>query len=267
MRLTVELVEGAAQYIHPATRDRELDLRGYKIPVIENMGSTRDQFDSIDFSDNEIRKLENFPLLKRITKLLFNNNRITIIQDKLDQSLPNLSWLILTNNDIKELADIDALACLTKLQCLSLLNNPITTKKHYRLYVINKLPTVRILDFRKVKLREREEAEKLFKGKKGKALVAEIEKQKTSVFVPGEAPISESNGQTAKQAQRTPAEVEAIKAAIAKATTFEEIERLKQQLTSGSFIPGSAPAPAADAGGDAVMTDAAVSEEQPMEQT
>jgi U2 small nuclear ribonucleoprotein A' len=29
--------------------------RGYKIPVIENLGTTLDQFDCIDFSDNEIR--------------------------------------------------------------------------------------------------------------------------------------------------------------------------------------------------------------------
>lgn len=265
MRLTVELVEGAAQYIHPATRDRELDLRGYKIPSIENMGSTRDQFDSIDFSDNEIRKLENFPLLKRITKLLFNNNRITLIQDHLDQSLPSLSWLILTNNEIKELADIDPLSCLSKLTCLSLLNNPITTKKHYRLYVISKLPTVRILDFRKVKLREREEAAKLFKGKKGKALVAEIEKHKTNVFVPGEAAVvKESNGQAAARTQqRTPAEVEAIKAAIAKATTIDEIERLKQQLTAGSFIP----VPAAGDGQADSAAAAANADEQPMEQS
>ena len=30
-------------------------IRGYKIPVIENLGTTMDQFDCIDFSDNEVR--------------------------------------------------------------------------------------------------------------------------------------------------------------------------------------------------------------------
>lgn len=29
----------------------------------------------------------------------------------------------------------------------------MTNKKHYRLYVINKLPQVRVLDFQKVKLK------------------------------------------------------------------------------------------------------------------
>ena len=42
VKCTPELIEGAGQYINPV-RDRELDLRGYKIPVIENLGSTLDQ--------------------------------------------------------------------------------------------------------------------------------------------------------------------------------------------------------------------------------
>lgn len=51
-------------------------LTGYKIPVLENLGATLDQFDTVDFSDNEVRKLDGFPLLKRLKTLLMNNNRI-----------------------------------------------------------------------------------------------------------------------------------------------------------------------------------------------
>ena len=35
--------------------------------------------------------------------------------------------------------------------CFSLMRNPVTTKKHYRLYVIHKVPSVRVLDFQRVK--------------------------------------------------------------------------------------------------------------------
>lgn len=49
---------------------------GYKIPQIENMGATLDQFDTIDFSDNDLRRLDGFPYLPRIKCLLLNNNRI-----------------------------------------------------------------------------------------------------------------------------------------------------------------------------------------------
>uniref|UniRef100_A0A8B9LUP5 U2A'/phosphoprotein 32 family A C-terminal domain-containing protein n=1 Tax=Astyanax mexicanus TaxID=7994 RepID=A0A8B9LUP5_ASTMX len=142
VKLSAELIEQAAQYTNPV-RDRELDLRGYKIPVLENLGATLDQFDTIDFSDNEIRKLDGFPLLKRLKTVLMNNNRICRVGENLEQSLPNLKELVLTSNNIQELV----------ILFFSLLRNPVTNKKHYRLYVINKLPQIRVLDFQKVKLK------------------------------------------------------------------------------------------------------------------
>lgn len=36
----------------------------------------QDQFDCIDFSNNEIRRLDNFPFLQRLKMLLINNNKI-----------------------------------------------------------------------------------------------------------------------------------------------------------------------------------------------
>ena len=75
VKLTPDLIANAAQYVN-AVKDRELDLRGYKIPMLENLGTTLDQFDTIDFSDNELRKVENIPYLPRLKCLLFNNNRI-----------------------------------------------------------------------------------------------------------------------------------------------------------------------------------------------
>ena len=75
VKLTPDIIEGAGQYINPI-RDRELDLRGYKIPVIENLGASLDQYDTIDFSDNEIRKLDGFPYMNRVKSLMMNNNRI-----------------------------------------------------------------------------------------------------------------------------------------------------------------------------------------------
>jgi Leucine-rich repeat (LRR) protein len=39
----------------------------------------QDQFNSIDLSDNEIQKLENFPLLPKLKMLLLSNNRLARI--------------------------------------------------------------------------------------------------------------------------------------------------------------------------------------------
>ncbi|RXN20554.1 pro convertase subtilisin kexin type 6 isoform X1 [Labeo rohita] len=226
VKLTAELIEQAAQYTNPV-RDRELDLRGYKIPVLENLGATLDQFDTIDLSDNEVRKLDGFPLLKRLKTLLLNNNRICRIGENLEQSLPNLKELILTSNNIQELGDLDPLATV---KSLTLLRNPVTNKKHYRLYVINKIPQIRVLDFQKVKLKERQEAEKMFKGKRGAQLAKDIAKR-TKTFTPGAAL------QTEKKTGPSAADVEAIKNAIANATSLAEVERLKGLLQSGQ-IPG-----------------------------
>ncbi|XP_039628630.1 U2 small nuclear ribonucleoprotein A' [Polypterus senegalus] len=230
VKLTAEMIEQAAQYTNPV-RDRELDLRGYKIPVVENLGASLDQFDTIDFSDNEIRKLDGFPLLKRLKTLLFNNNRVCRIGESLEQSLPNLKELVLTNNNIQELGDLDTLATLKSLTLLSLLRNPVTNKKHYRLYVINKIPQVRVLDFQKVKLSERQEAEKMFKGKRGAQLAKDIAKR-TKTFTPG-ATLQVEKKKTGPSA----ADVEAIKNAIANASSLAEVERLKGLLQSGQ-IPG-----------------------------
>jgi U2 small nuclear ribonucleoprotein A' len=230
VKLTPDLIQQSMQYTNPV-RDRELDLRGYKIPVIENMGATLDQFDTVDFSDNDIRKLDGFPLLKRLKTLLLNNNRIVRIAEGLEASLPNLEMLVLTGNLIQELADLDPLASIKSLRTLSLLHNPITTRQHYRLYVAFKLPQLRLLDFRKIKVKEREDANALFKSKKGKELQKEIAK-KSKTFVPG-AGLPDSS----KPSGPSQEELWKIREAINKASSLEEVERLNRLLQSGQ-IPG-----------------------------
>lgn len=227
VKLTPELIQQSPQYINPV-RDRELDLRGYKIPIIENLGATLDQFDTIDFSDNDIRKLDGFPLLKRLKNLMLNNNRIVRVSENLEEYLPNLETIVLTNNLIQDLGDLDPLATVKTLRNLSLLKNPVFNRKHYRQYLIYKLPQLRILDFSKIKMKERDEANLLFKSKKGKLLEKEI-LRKSKTFVPG------AELDAGKPKGPSPAEIMAIKEAIAKASSLEEIEHLNQLLKSGQM--------------------------------
>ncbi|KAJ7982645.1 U2 small nuclear ribonucleoprotein A [Quillaja saponaria] len=230
VRLTADLIWKSPHFFN-AIKERELDLRGNKIPVIENLGATEDQFDTIDLSDNEIVKLENLPYLNRLGTLLINNNRITRINPNIGEFLPKLHTLVLTNNRLVNLVEIDPLASLPKLQFLSLLDNNITKKPNYRLYVIHKLKSLRVLDFKKVKTKERLEAKNLFASK-------EVEEEAKKVSSPVEVlkvPEVAEEKQTPKVVAPTPEQIIAIKAAIVNSQTLEEVARLEKALKSGQL--------------------------------
>lgn len=102
--------------------------------------------------------------------------------------MPNIHTIILTNNALSELGDVEPLKECKQLTHLSMLDNPVTKKPHYRLYVIYKMPQIRVLDFNKVKLAEREEAQQLFRKADGtdNDLAKSITDSKTKTFEPGE---------------------------------------------------------------------------------
>lgn len=230
MKLSADLVMLSPQFTN-TLKDREIDFRGNKVGTIENLGATLDQFDTIDLSDNDIRKLDGFPLLKRLKTLFLNNNRIIRIAEGLEHNIPFLEELILTNNQLTELGDIDPLASLPNLTILSLLRNPITKIRHYRHYCIFKFPKLRLLDFQKVKESEREEALELFGGQKGDSLQQEVVKVSQA-----SAPVEKAPTMADAEVLRQTA---AIKAAIQNATSLEEVQRLEQQLKAG-IVPGAA---------------------------
>ncbi|EFO22564.2 U2 small nuclear ribonucleoprotein A [Loa loa] len=223
VRLTVELINDSLQYLN-TVRDRELSLRACKIPVLENLGVTKDQFDTIDLTDNDIRKLENIPLLRRLSTLLMHNNRVQQIMPNIGEVLPSLKTLALTNNNLCELGDIDPLASCPKLEYLTLIGNPLTHKPQYRLYVIYKVPSVRVLDFKRVRLAERKQADGLFKGKKGQKFREEVVKKSKTM------PDDEEDGQPRNLRIEDAKEIEE---AIASASSLAEVERLQAILQSG----------------------------------
>lgn len=216
----------------------EIDLRGNKISAIENLGTTENQFDSIDLSDNVIVRLDGFPKLPRLSWLLVCNNRIARIAPNLEEQLPRLRWLVLSNNRLSSLQDLDPLWTLPNLQYLSLLDNPVTKQPNYRLYLIAKCKHLKVLDFRKVKLRERQQAVAKYGGS-----VAETHKAKT--FEPDEelAEATANAGvdmeEDAEPSKGPTAEtLTAIRAAIANASTLEEVQRLETALKTG-IVPSA----------------------------
>ena len=84
--------------------------------------------DAIDFVDNDIQVLGNFPLSPRIQTLLLARNRVSSIQPTLSHSIPNLTNLQLDSNNLRELADLDPLGSFPRLTHLVLRDNPVTKK-------------------------------------------------------------------------------------------------------------------------------------------
>jgi U2 small nuclear ribonucleoprotein A' len=89
---------------------------GHKIPAIENLGAARDQ-ECIDFTDNDISVLTNFPQSPRLQTLLCARNRIQRIEKNV------------TKNSVSELADLEVLRGFEKLTFLSLVDNPVANKE------------------------------------------------------------------------------------------------------------------------------------------
>lgn len=73
--------------------------------------------------------MSNFPLSPRLRTLLLARNRVNSIQPALAKSIPNLTTLILTSNNLAELADLDPLRNFPRLTHLSLLENQVTRKE------------------------------------------------------------------------------------------------------------------------------------------
>ncbi|CAD6566059.1 MAG: U2 snRNP complex subunit [Cyphobasidiales sp. Tagirdzhanova-0007] len=277
MKLTVELITRTDSFLNPL-KDRELDLRGgsgtaekggqqraergvarrslcikgLKIPAIENLGATKDSIDSLDLADNAILSLSNLPRLTRLVTLNLANNPITSISPNIAHQLPNLRSLVLTGTQLKDLASLTPLFSLHKLEFLSLASTPLAQLPHYRSWVAHNLPSLRWLDFSKVKGKEREHATSLFVKSDGAPSDLAVSMGASSAAAAGMMMKGEINGGQvpAKTFEAgggkagkvgmgrglTDEQKARVRKAIEKAGTLEEIQRLKRMLTDG-FIP------------------------------
>ena len=223
MKLTAELLAHCDAVINPL-RDHELDLRGLKVNAIENLGVTRDLNDAIDFTDNDIRYLGNFPLLTRLQHVTATNNHIARIDAHIHKQLPYLNSLTLTNNAVADFAQVAHLARLRRLEFLSLMGTPVARHRHYRDFVAWALPSVRVLDYKRISQRERAHARALMEEDNGRpsALATEL-LQHTTAHEPQES----------AHRALTDAERADIAAAIDRAQSLDEIRRLEDRLRLG----------------------------------
>ncbi|KAI9598196.1 L domain-like protein [Syncephalis fuscata] len=248
MRLTADLIADSPSFMN-AVRDRELDLRNNKLQAIENLGASKDQHDTIDLTNNDIRILHNFPRLHRLQSLICCNNRVGRIANELGEQLPNLETLVLTNNALTELSDLASLGDLKQLTYVTLLDNPVTRREHYREFLIWRCPALRVIDFQRIRDKERVSAKKLFETAEGELTSLAksiIEPKVAKVFTPGEGVGGVAGGSIAGASAGgsvptigISAEDQAkIQEAIKNAKSLDEVAKLERMLRAG-HVPGA----------------------------
>ena len=268
MRLTADVLLRLRGFLN-AVQEREANLRGFQIPAIENLAVLEDQFDCLDFSNNDIKKVDNFPVMKKVSTLLFHNNRISRLASDLGTKLPQLHNLVLTANSITQLYELRALAKCPQLEHLVLVDNPVAMHPNYRSFVIYHMCCLReslhgatglgsggfkhglrSLDYRKVTVEERELAERLFTSEAGRTLLQQLKEEKSSgvTAASGSASLAEPRGSAASAGSSSsgkagaPAPVpltaeqkQVVRQAVEAAASEEEIARIELQLQTGQF--------------------------------
>jgi len=245
MRLTSELIASSEQRTNPLG-EREIILRGLAIPVIEHLGVTRDAFDAMDLTDNRLSRLENFPRLFRLCSLSVSGNVIETIDAKnMTKNLPNLKYLDISYNQISTLlevsnlgkaystdkSNIDKNKSKGTLEVLSLVGNPVQRRQHYRLYTIQSISSLKVLDHQRITQSERDRSRRLASSVAGAALESDIQdevgKQKT--FTPGEGESAEESFAV----NFTPEEKEHIRQMVTNAKSPVEIEEIERSVKRG----------------------------------
>eukprot|EP00531_Pseudo-nitzschia_arenysensis_P007782 CAMPEP_0116125388 /NCGR_PEP_ID=MMETSP0329-20121206/5785_1 /TAXON_ID=697910 /ORGANISM="Pseudo-nitzschia arenysensis, Strain B593" /LENGTH=246 /DNA_ID=CAMNT_0003619427 /DNA_START=124 /DNA_END=864 /DNA_ORIENTATION=- len=215
-------------------------MRGLAIPVIEHLGVTRDAFDAMDLTDNRLSRLENFPRLLRLSSLSLAGNLIeTLDHNNLSKNLPNLKHLDLSYNHISTLAQVSNLGkaysenksenSKGSLEILNLHGNPVQRRQHYRLYTIQSIPSLKVLDHQKITQTERDRAKRLAGSAAGAALESDIQDERQKTFTPGEGASAEESFVVNFTAE----EKEQIRQMVANASSPEEIEEIERSVQRG----------------------------------
>ena len=161
--------------------------------------------------------------MTRLTTIIANNNYVARI-GTIAENVPNVTCLVLTNNRILTLGEVDNIALFKKLVHLSLLENPVNVKQHYRYYVIHSIPSLKTLDYKKITKKEKDETVAFFKSSAGKAFSASVVTEKT-------AQQDVSTGKSAAPVMALSDEQKIlVRKAIENAKTRDEIDIIEKHL-------------------------------------
>ncbi|XP_006868685.1 PREDICTED: centrosomal protein of 97 kDa [Chrysochloris asiatica] len=167
---SIGYVEGLKELVHLEW----LNLAGNNLKAMEQINSCT-TLQHLDLSDNNIPQIGDLSKLVSLKTLLLHGNIITSLR-MASAFLPrNLTVLSLAENEIRDLNEISYLASLTKLEQLSIMNNPCVMATpsipgfDYRPYIVSWCLNLRVLDGYMISQKESLKAEWLYSQGKGRA--------------------------------------------------------------------------------------------------
>ncbi|XP_066465270.1 acidic leucine-rich nuclear phosphoprotein 32 family member E isoform X1 [Eleutherodactylus coqui] len=113
---------------------------------IEGLSDSFKELEFLSMANIELSSLAKLPQLTKLRKLELSDNSICGGLDVLAERCPNLTYLNLSGNKIKDLSTVEALTNLKNLKSLDLFNCEITNLEDYRDNIFRKLPQITYLD-------------------------------------------------------------------------------------------------------------------------
>jgi U2 small nuclear ribonucleoprotein A' len=146
-------------------------------------------------------------------------------------SAPNLRSIVFTENELGSFDALRPLQGLVHLTRLSLIDNPLMALPDARLAIIQLLPQLRVLNFQRVRQRERAAALAKF----GASKLPSRKRGLSAIAGKGSAAATSSGGSKApsqpiKRTKLSTAQQAELAQKIANATSMEEIARLEAAL-------------------------------------
>lgn len=232
MRLTAQVINEAPEILNPEGK-LTLLLRDLQITELENLAITQNKYQVIDLSNNDLISLGNIPKrFNNLQCLLLSNNNISYIDDESFSLDNHITSITLFNNNIykfqKSFKDK-----FPKLETLILLGNPITEMENYRYFIIWLIPSLKVLDFKKVKQAERKTSEDMFGTNRDEfnSLAQQMFKnENTEIKLDGKSDRQVKNFVK----KMTDEERQQLLKKLETATSIEEIERIENDLKKGA---------------------------------
>ncbi|MEJ1277860.1 acidic (leucine-rich) nuclear phosphoprotein 32 family member E [Cricetulus griseus] len=113
---------------------------------IEGLNDTFKELEFLSMANVELSSLARLPSLNKLRKLELSDNIISGGLEVLAEKCPNLTYLNLSGNKIKDLSTVEALQNLKNLKSLDLFNCEITNLEDYRESIFELLQQITYLD-------------------------------------------------------------------------------------------------------------------------